>query len=148
MRSQTAIKSKMRKRPPYQHFTHMYYAQNDTVPAPGGLGAHGSNPCTPTNKKARNHGLSSFLGQLVSRPPERLDQVFDQVRITGTAPNSTEQGITQAERVQLSTWANHSLAPVSHTGTRFLRLSKTGERLPACQGCIGGRSFFALKTWE
>jgi hypothetical protein len=30
----------------------------------GGLGAHGSNPCTPTNKKARNDGLSSFLEPL------------------------------------------------------------------------------------
>ena len=30
----------------------------------GGLGAHGSNPCTPTNKKARNRGLFSFLGMV------------------------------------------------------------------------------------
>jgi hypothetical protein len=32
------------------------------APWTGGLGAHGSNPCTPTNKEARNRGLFYFLG--------------------------------------------------------------------------------------
>lgn len=58
------------------------------------------------------------------------------------SPDWPEQGITQAERGKLSTWANPSLAPVSQTGTRFLRLSKTGERSPLACEAVGGPFFF------
>ena len=43
----------------------------------GGLGAHGSNPCTPTNKKARNSGLSSFLGMRRPGRKSRSDHETD-----------------------------------------------------------------------
>ena len=90
------------------HSTKLYPPMKTAYVQPGGLGAHGSNPCTPTTKKARNNGLSSFQEPVEFGPFGPLDQVLDQVLITGTHPNSTEHRKTQAERVQLSTWANHS----------------------------------------
>ena len=44
---------------------------------PGGLGAHGSNPCTPTKEKACFDGLSSFMRPVDLKPFWWLDQVLE-----------------------------------------------------------------------
>ena len=56
----TRTKPKTRKPLSYKHFRDLYPPVPNSQNAPGGLGAHGSNPCTPTNKKARNRGLFSL----------------------------------------------------------------------------------------
>ena len=62
----TRTKQKSRKPFSHKHLHDMYPPLPNTDLAPGGLGAHGSNPCTPTTKKACENRLFSLVG-LVAR---------------------------------------------------------------------------------
>ena len=64
----TPIRTKTKTRKPlsHRHSHDLYPPVPNSQNAPGGLGAHGSNPCTPTTKKACENRLFSLVG-LVAR---------------------------------------------------------------------------------